>query len=91
MQLTDSDEDCEEKSEDDSNACRATAPEYKLLIAIQAGKPKGHLKEALQVLEDKVRRLSLSEQQLEKAAQSHGMDLVRSNHTLREWSSFSYH
>ncbi|CAL5189652.1 unnamed protein product [Lathyrus oleraceus] len=51
--------------------------EYKRLIAIHAGKPKGSLKEALKVEEDKVRRLSLSEQALEKAAESLGTDLIR--------------
>jgi len=35
------------------------------------------LKEALKVEEDKVRRLSLSEQALEKAAESLGTDLIR--------------
>ena len=52
-------------------------PVYKRLIAIHAGKPKGGLKEALKVDADKVRRLSLSEQALEKAAESHGQDIVR--------------
>lgn len=51
--------------------------EYKRLIAIRAGKPKGSLKEALKVEDDKVRRLSLSEQALEKAAESLGTDLIR--------------
>lgn len=53
------------------------APAYKRLIAIHAGKPKGSLKEALKVEPDKVRRLSLSEQALEKAVESHGEDVVR--------------
>lgn len=50
---------------------------YKNLIALHAGKPKGGLKEALKVDVNKVRRLSLSEQALEKAAESHGSDIVR--------------
>ncbi|XP_021277995.1 phosphoinositide phospholipase C 4-like [Herrania umbratica] len=50
---------------------------YKRLIAIHAGKPKGGLKAALKVELDKVRRLSLSEQALEKATMSHGTDVVR--------------
>ena len=54
-----------------------TPPEYKHLIGIYAGKPKGGLEEALKVEDDKVRRLSLSEQGLEKAAKSHGVDVVR--------------
>lgn len=53
------------------------APVYKRLIAIHAGKPKGGLMEALKVELDKVRRLSLSEQALEKATMSHGTDVVR--------------
>lgn len=55
---------------------------YERLIAIHAGKPKGGLKEALKVEIDKVRRLSLSEQALEKAAESHGVDVVRSEINL---------
>jgi phosphatidylinositol phospholipase C delta len=50
---------------------------YESLIAIHAGKPKGGLKEALKVEIGKVRRLSLSEQALEKAAETHGVDVVR--------------
>nr|GMD25284.1 phosphoinositide phospholipase C 4-like [Ipomoea batatas] len=50
---------------------------YKRLIAIHAGKPKGGMKEALKIEPDKVRRLSLSEQALEKAAEVHGTDVVR--------------
>jgi len=54
-----------------------SAPEYKHLITIRAGKPKGSLKDALKVDPGKVRRLSLSEQQLAKASVSHGTDIVR--------------
>lgn len=53
------------------------APAYKHLITIHAGKPKGGLKDALKVEANKVRRLSLSEQILEKATASHGTDVVR--------------
>ncbi|XP_038705038.1 phosphoinositide phospholipase C 2-like [Tripterygium wilfordii] len=52
-------------------------PEYKRLIAIHAGKPKGGLKECFKVDPDKVRRLSLSEQQLEKASETYAKDIVR--------------
>ncbi|GAA0143242.1 phospholipase [Lithospermum erythrorhizon] len=52
-------------------------PAYKRLIAIHAGKPKGGLTEALKVDPDKVRRLSLSEQALEKTAETLGKDIVR--------------
>ncbi|EPS61000.1 hypothetical protein M569_13801, partial [Genlisea aurea] len=51
--------------------------EYRYLIAIHAGKPKGGIEAALKVEPGKVRRLSLSEQALEKAARSHGTDIVR--------------
>ncbi|KAL5721050.1 phosphoinositide phospholipase C [Ranunculus cassubicifolius] len=52
-------------------------PEYKHLIAIHAGKPKGGIKEALRVEPYKVKRISLSEQELEKAMINHGPDIVR--------------
>ncbi|KAI3498759.1 hypothetical protein L1887_34540 [Cichorium endivia] len=47
------------------------------LIVIHAGKPKGGLKDALKVEKDKVRRLSLAEQALEKAVENHRHDVVR--------------
>lgn len=53
------------------------AAEYKHLIAIHAGKPKGGLDECVKVDPEKVRRLSMSEQQLEKAAETHGKEIVR--------------
>lgn len=65
----------EEDSDDKSQ--RNEAPEYRQLIAIHAGKPKGGLKECLKVDPDKVRRLSLSEQQLENAVGTYGKDIVR--------------
>ncbi|PRQ34506.1 putative phosphoinositide phospholipase C [Rosa chinensis] len=64
--------------EDNNNSNRGAEPaSYKRLIALHAGKPNGGLKEALKVEVDRVRRLSLSEQALEKAAESHGTDVVR--------------
>ncbi|KAI3461660.1 hypothetical protein Pfo_018323 [Paulownia fortunei] len=65
------------EDDDDCDLKDNEAPEYKQLIAIHAGKPKGGMKEALKVEPSKVRRLSLSEQALEKAAESHGTDIVR--------------
>ena len=53
------------------------APQYKHLITIRAGKPKGSLADALKSDPDKVRRLSLSEQQLAKVAEDHGTEIVR--------------
>ena len=54
-----------------------TSDDYRRLIAIHAGKPKGGIVECLQVEPDKVRRLSLSESQLEKAAETYGKEIVR--------------
>lgn len=53
------------------------APEYRRLIAIHAGKPKGGIDECLKVDPDKVRRLSLSEQELEKISATRGKEIVR--------------
>lgn len=76
-----SEEDEDAEAINNANAAEAksfqlSAPEYKRLITIHAGKPSGELKDALAV-GDKVRRLSLSEQKLEKAAEDHGTDVVR--------------
>ncbi|XP_068474211.1 phosphoinositide phospholipase C 2-like isoform X2 [Phaseolus vulgaris] len=59
------------------NSRQNASDEYRRLIAIHAGKPKGGLKECLKVDPDTVRRLSLSELQLEKAAETHGKEIVR--------------
>lgn len=54
------------------------APKYRHLISMHAGKPKGGLKEWLKVEVDRVRRLSLSELQLERAVtKKYGQDIVR--------------
>lgn len=74
---SENDQDDEDKEEFDHESRPPVACTYKSLIAIHAGKPKGGLKEALKVEADKVRRLSLSEQALEKAVSSHGMEVVR--------------
>ncbi|KAH9701718.1 phosphoinositide phospholipase C 4 [Citrus sinensis] len=74
---TKSDSDISDENEAYDNERPLEAADYKRLIAIHAGKPKGGLKDVLKVEPDKVRRLSLSEQTLEKAAESHGTDLVR--------------
>jgi phosphatidylinositol phospholipase C delta len=44
---------------------------------IKAGKPKDPLVDALKNDPDKVRRLSLSEQELAKVAANHGSNIVR--------------
>ncbi|GAY37855.1 hypothetical protein CUMW_032230 [Citrus unshiu] len=74
---TKSDSDISDENEAYDNEHPLEAADYKRLIAIHAGKPKGGLKDVLKVEPDKVRRLSLSEQTLEKAAESHVTDLVR--------------
>lgn len=73
-------EDSNEEEDIDDGGSKSeqnVAPEYKHLIAIHAGKPKGGLAECLKVDTDKVRRISLSEQQLEKAVVTHGKEIVR--------------
>ncbi|KAL9332614.1 hypothetical protein ACSQ67_002224 [Phaseolus vulgaris] len=63
---------------------KQSSPEYKCLITIHAGKPKGEIQDELKAA-GKVRRLSLSEQALEKASESYGADIVRftQNNILR--------
>jgi phosphatidylinositol phospholipase C delta len=46
------------------------------LITIHAGKPKGNIRDHLKIAGD-VKRLSLSEQELERASASYGADIVR--------------
>lgn len=77
MEEVDNDEEDDDEDDGYSKSQSAAAPEYKRLISIRAGKPKGGLKDALGVELDKVRRLSLSEQQLEKAVVHHSAEIVR--------------
>lgn len=84
---TDSDANGDNQDNEETDACEpkvrlSRALAYKHLIAIHSGKPKGGLKEALKVETDEVRRLSLSEQALEKATMAHGTDVVRYNNCL---------
>ncbi|KAJ4903944.1 Phosphoinositide phospholipase C 6 [Raphanus sativus] len=67
---SDSDQEREEASEEQK-------PAYKRLITIHAGKPKGSVKEEMKVAVDKVRRLSLSEQELDRTCSSNSQDVVR--------------
>ncbi|XWS56728.1 hypothetical protein CRYUN_Cryun09bG0110300 [Craigia yunnanensis] len=69
--------ECNRKSGQTGASAYKEADAYKRLITIHAEKPKGALKDALKVATDKVRRLSMSEQELEKAAGSHGSDVLR--------------
>lgn len=76
----------EEDSDDGSvisqvNPDKDVAPEYKRLITIRAGKPKGvSLKDAIKVDGKQVKRVSLSEPQLQKVARSHPTHVVRFTH-----------
>ncbi|KAK8517154.1 hypothetical protein V6N13_092440 [Hibiscus sabdariffa] len=72
LERSESDEEDEEYK-----SVQAGVSEYKRLITIHAGMPKGGFMEALKVEANKVRRISISEQQLVKAAVSHGLQVVR--------------
>ncbi|OMO84338.1 C2 calcium-dependent membrane targeting [Corchorus capsularis] len=61
------------RDEDEERA----VPQYRQLIAIHAGKLKGGLDNWLSDDPRKVRRLSLSEQELESATKTHGTKIVR--------------
>ncbi|XP_035540582.1 phosphoinositide phospholipase C 2-like, partial [Juglans regia] len=61
---------------DDQTGEENAVPQYKNLIAIRAAKPKG-VKDIWAIDPDKVRRLSLSEQELENAVNTRGTDIVR--------------
>lgn len=73
----DDDDDDDEVDEEDPKTDDNVAQDYKRLIAIHAGKGKGGINEWLRVDPDKVRRLSLSEPELEKYIVNHGKDIVR--------------
>ncbi|CAL5322699.1 unnamed protein product [Camellia sinensis] len=77
--LSEEKDDQDEEDLDDGKlkSQQIVAPEYKRLIAIHAGKGKGGLDDWLRVDPDKVRRLSLSEQELEKAVITHGKEIIR--------------
>ncbi|CAN4101644.1 unnamed protein product [Withania somnifera] len=66
-----------EDDEGDPKSEKNAASEYKRLIAIHAGKGKGGLSDWLRIDQNIVRRLSLSEQELEKAVDTHGEEIVR--------------
>lgn len=75
--VLDEDNDKKKGLDDGGKAHQNVPLEYKQLIAIPAGKPKGSLDDFLKVDPDKVRRLSLSELELEKAVITHGKEIVR--------------
>ncbi|KAI3458550.1 hypothetical protein Pfo_015213 [Paulownia fortunei] len=73
-----SDSDDEDSDNFNQRSGNLAAPEYKRLIAIHAGnaKKKG-LRQVLRIRIDRASRLSLSEQELEKAAALYATDVVR--------------
>ncbi|PWA47886.1 phosphoinositide phospholipase C family, EF-hand domain pair [Artemisia annua] len=62
---------------EDEKLGQQIAPEYKHLIAIHASKPKNGTRRALTDDPGNAKRLSLSEQALERAASLYGADIVR--------------
>ncbi|KAK3019004.1 hypothetical protein RJ639_003612 [Escallonia herrerae] len=70
-------QDEEDFKDEDHNLRKNAPPEYKHLIAIQARKRKGGIKEWFHVDPSKVTRISLREQQLEKAVRTNGTDIIR--------------
>ncbi|EEC75018.1 hypothetical protein OsI_11098 [Oryza sativa Indica Group] len=68
------------EEDDEKKMCQHHPLEYKHLITIKAGKPKGAVVDALKGDPDKVRRLSLSEQELAKVAAHHGRNIVSFTH-----------
>ncbi|CAD6216523.1 unnamed protein product [Miscanthus lutarioriparius] len=71
------DDDDDDEEEEEQQMQPHIAPQYKHLITIRAGKPKGSLADALKSDPEKARRLSLSEQQLAKVAEDHATEIVR--------------
>ncbi|XP_027159957.1 phosphoinositide phospholipase C 2-like [Coffea eugenioides] len=67
----------DDDDEVDRKSQQIAVPEYKRLIAIHAGKGKGGLDDWLRLDPNKVRRLSLSELELEKAAVTHAKEIIR--------------
>lgn len=68
--------DQEEDTDVDDLLQENSSHRYKRLITIRAQRPKGQLRDSLNMDHD-IRRLSLSEQEFEKAVESHRADLVR--------------
>nr|GMC92870.1 phosphoinositide phospholipase C 6-like isoform X1 [Ipomoea batatas]GMC94264.1 phosphoinositide phospholipase C 6-like isoform X1 [Ipomoea batatas] len=66
----------DEGGEASTQSALPSGPEYKRLIAIRAGKAKQGMKHALTTVQEKVKRLSVNEGDLEKAAVSYGTDVV---------------
>ncbi|KAL3834841.1 hypothetical protein ACJIZ3_009577 [Penstemon smallii] len=74
---SDSDQEEEDSDINQQKSGNLASPEYKRLIAIHAGNAKKGLRHALRSTVDRAKRLSLSEQELEKAASLYTKDVVR--------------
>ncbi|KAH7864055.1 hypothetical protein Vadar_025182 [Vaccinium darrowii] len=70
-------DEIEEDDEDESEEEEDIRAEYRSLIAIHAGKLKGGMDNWFSDDTDRVRRVSLSEQELENAVRTHATDIVR--------------
>lgn len=71
-------EDGENEDEDENYGSEQNAaPKYKELIAIRNEKMRGGIKAWLRVNSQKAHRVSLNEEKLEKAAPTHGTEIVR--------------
>ncbi|KAL8230166.1 hypothetical protein R6Q59_000497 [Mikania micrantha] len=70
-------DDSDENSKHQEIEMEGEVPEYRDLIAIHAVKHKGDLLDSLHVDPNKVKRLSLSEQQLLEASKDYGQQIVR--------------
>ncbi|KAL5721048.1 phosphoinositide phospholipase C [Ranunculus cassubicifolius] len=72
----------EEDPDVEGNTMQQTEePQYKHLIAIHAGRPKGGIMEALRIDPHKARRISMSEKKLKKTKKDHGPDIIRFTHS----------
>lgn len=74
--------DTDKDDEKDPKIQSQAAPEYRNLIAIPAGKGKGGMQAWLKVDPAKVRRISLSEQELEEAISDYGEDIGRYEYAI---------
>lgn len=74
---SDQDDEDSDTASDWNKSGQLVAPQYKRLIALHAGKPKKGLRDSLRTGLDKVKRLSLSEQALERATTNYAPDVVR--------------
>ncbi|KAI3682127.1 hypothetical protein L2E82_50159 [Cichorium intybus] len=75
--MTDSNDGSDKDNRHQKEDLQGEVPEYRDLIAIHAVKHKGNLQDSLHADSNKVKRLSLSEQELVEACKEHGQQIVR--------------